>query len=125
MTSQYWKLPENAKDLIDAVQWAAGARMSLEVKAPPNVVAELMEQKPAGELLIHLVNYGRVKTPSVSNIEVSVRIPQGKKASKVTLMSPDGGEDRQVNFVAKEDRITFTVPRLQTYTLALVTLAPR
>ena len=125
MTSQYWKLPENWKELVDAVQWAAGGRLSLEVKAPLTVVAELMEPKLAGELLVHFVNYGRVKTPSVSNIEVSVRIPQGKKASKVTLMSPDGGEERQVTFAAKDDRISFTVPRLQTYTLALVTLAPR
>jgi len=121
MTSQYWKLPENWKELIDSVRWAAGP-LSLEVKAPLTVVAEPMERKAAGEMLVHLVNYGRANTPSVSNIEVDLRLPQGKKVSKVKVLSPDGGIEREVSFTEREGRVRFVVPRLDTYTLAVVTL---
>ncbi|PYV26100.1 MAG: hypothetical protein DMG24_07820 [Acidobacteria bacterium] len=64
MTSEYWKLPVNWKELIDDVRWAAGGRLSLEVTAPPTVVAELAHQKQKDELIVHLVNYDVARIPS-------------------------------------------------------------
>jgi hypothetical protein len=122
MTWQYWKLPLNWKDLIAAVQWAANGRLSLEVKAPITVVAELMEQKPKNELLVHLVNYNVARTPAVRNIGVSVRVPEGKKAAGVSLLSPDAASTQTPRFTAKEGRVSFTVPQLKTYTLAIIQL---
>jgi len=122
MTSEYWKLPVNWQELIDAVKWAAGDQLSVEMNAPPTVVAELTEEKKKNEVLVHLLNYNVAKAPSVRNIEVSLRLPETKRASKVVLLSPDGGNSQAVPVALKNGRLTFTVPRLRTYTLAAVPL---
>jgi hypothetical protein len=122
MTSEYWKLPVNWKELVAAVEWVVGRRPSLEVKAPLTVVAEPMERKQHDELLVHLVNYDVARTPTVRNIEVSLRIPDGKTVTQVSLLSPDAPAAQSPRFTVKEERVAFTVPRLNTYTLAVLQL---
>jgi beta-galactosidase GanA len=123
MTSEYWKLPVNWKELVSAVEWAAGERLSIEVKAPQTVVAELIEQRQDNKLLVHLLNYDVGRTPEVRNIGVSLRVPDGKKVSEVSLLSPDEATEQAPSFTVKEGRVVFTVPRLETYTLAIVRLS--
>jgi hypothetical protein len=122
MTSDYWKLPVNQEELVEAVKWAAGQRMSLEVKAPLTVTAELMEQRQRVELLLHLLNYDAERTPSVVNIDVSLRLPQGKKVKNVSLLSPDGEASAALPVTAKDGRADFVVPRLETYDLLVIQL---
>ena len=124
MTSEYWKLPVNSRQLIDAVRWAAGGQLSLETNAPESVAAELMEGRKGKELLVHLLNYNVAKTPWVKGIEVSLLLPQTKSSSTVVLLSPDEENSQRVPSTLKNGRFTFTVPRLKTYTLATVELAP-
>ena len=120
MTSPYWKLPLNSRELIDAVRWAAGGRLSLEVTGPPTVVAELAHQKQKDELIVHLLNYDVARTPSVRSIGVDLRVHEGKKAVKIALISPDEGGTLSLPFSAKDGRVRFVVPRLKTYSLAVV-----
>ena len=122
MTSAYWKLPVNEQELMEAVKWAAGQRLWLEVKGPPTVTAELMEQKQKGELVLHLLNYDVVRTPSVSNIDVSLQITQGKKVKSVSLLSPDEQTPITLPATARDGRAGFIIPRLQTYDLVVVQL---
>ncbi len=122
MTSEYWKLPVNWKELIDDVRWAAGGRLSLEVTAPPTVVAELAHQKQKDELIVHLVNYDVARIPSVRNIGVDLRLHEREKAMKISLISPDEAGTLSLPFSAKDDRVRFVVPRLKTYSLAIVQL---
>ncbi len=122
MTSQYWKLPVNWREWIDAVRWAAGGRLSLQVTAAPTVVTELVEQKEKDELIVHLLNYDAARSPSVRNIAVDLRIPEGKKAMKISLISPDEESTLSLPPLQKNGGIAFTVPRLKTYSLAIVQL---
>ncbi|TAM82757.1 MAG: hypothetical protein EPN47_08885 [Acidobacteria bacterium] len=124
MSSKYWKLPLNWKELIDAVKWAADGRLSLEVNAPGTlaVVAELMEQPVEGRRLVHLVNFAGPQRKAVSNVAVSVELPEGKRVHVVTLLSPDTGENRTVAGRLEQGRVHFTVPGLNTYTLAVLEL---
>lgn len=122
MTSEYWKLPVNWKELVDSVKWAAGGRLSLEVTGPLTVVTELMEQKQKSKMLVHLLNYNVAQTPSVRNIEVSLQIPEGKNVSKVSLLSPDGKHTQSLAAAETNGRVNFTVPRLGTYSLAVIQL---
>jgi hypothetical protein len=123
MSSKYWKLPLNWKELIEGVKWAAGDRLSLEVNAPRTlaVVAELMEQPEKGRRLVHLVNYAGPQGNPVSNIEVAVELPEGKRTREVTLLTPDG-EGRTLSVKVDQGRAHFSVPRLDTYTLAVLEL---
>ena len=122
MTSQYWKLPVNWRQLIDAVKWAADGRVSLETNAPRTVVAELAEQTTKHELLLHLVNYDVARTPLVRNIEVGLLLPPAKRAGKVMLLSPDEKNSQTVQAALKNGRLTFVVPSMKTYTLATIPL---
>ncbi|HET9177247.1 MAG TPA: hypothetical protein VFQ24_02685 [Terriglobia bacterium] len=124
MSSRYWKLPLNWKEMIEAVRWAAGGRLSLEVNAPgaAAVVAELMEQPAQGRRLVHLVNYVGPQGKTVSDIEVSVELPAGKRTRAITLLSPDGNESQTVAGRVDRGRVDFAVPALDTYTLAVLDL---
>ncbi|HUX10958.1 MAG TPA: hypothetical protein VMW51_09970, partial [Terriglobia bacterium] len=123
MSSKYWKLPLNWKELIDGVRWAAG-RLSLEVKAPETaaVVAELMDQPGKGRRLVHLINFAGPQGDPVSNVEVAVEVPEGKESGRVTLLTPDGGQSRTVAGRTEAGRVHFAVPQLHTYTLAILEL---
>lgn len=125
MTSEYWKLPVNWEELIAGVKWAAGGGLSLEVDASKtlSVVAELIDQPGKDRSLVHLINYAEAQRSSVSSLEVSVEIPKGKRIQQVTLLTPDGAGSRSVSSRIEDGRVHFTVPHLQTYTLAILELA--
>lgn len=124
MTREYWKLPLNWEELIDAVKWAAGGRLSLEVEAPATqaVVAELMERPRQNQRLVHLINYAGPQGNAVSKVEVSVEIPQGKRVRQIRLLTPDGLGSRTATSRTKQGRVHFTVLHLQTYTVAVLEL---
>jgi hypothetical protein len=94
----------------------------VEASAPPTVVTEPMQQKEAGKLLLHLLNYDVARTPAVANIEVKFRLPRGASVAKVTLLSPDRADTPALAFKSAEGAVAFTVPRLATYDLAVIQL---
>ena len=120
MTSEYWKLPVNWKELVDSVKWAAGGRLSLEVTAPLTVVTELMEQKEKRRTLLHLLNYNVAQATPVRGVEVSLPIPAKEKLRKVLLLSPDAETAQPLAAKVSKGRVSFTVPRLETYSLAVI-----
>ena len=122
MTSEYWKLPVNAEELIAAVRWAAGGNLSLDVKAPPTVTAELLRQEKTGAMVVHLINYDALQHPVVNGVVVSVQIPDGKKVERISLLSPDEDKSLTIAPRLKGQRAEFTVPRLATYSLVVINL---
>jgi len=122
MTSQYWKLPLNSGELLEAVKWAADEKLSLEVTAPStqNVVVEVMKQE--SRRLVHLLNYDVVRNPRVAGIEVNVDIPEGKKVSQVKVLSPDREGEQTVERTDKGSQVQFRVPELATYNLVVIQL---
>ncbi len=122
MTSEYWKLPVNWKELVDTVEWATGGRFSMEVGAPLTVVSELMIQKQKDSLLVHLLNYAAAETPPVKNIQVNLQIPAGKNLAGVWLFSPDEEALQSPPTTMKNGRLAFTVPQMKTYVVAAIQL---
>ena len=122
MTSEYWKLPVNWRELVDSVRWAAGGWLSLEVTAPPTVITELTEQKEKRRMLLHLLNYNVSQAAPVRGVEVSLQIPEKEKLRKVSLLSPDAESAQSLAAKVNDRRVSFTVPRLGTYGLAVIQL---
>jgi hypothetical protein len=122
MTSEYWKLPLNWKEIVDSVRWAAGGSFSLEVNAPATVITEPMAQPQAKKLLVHLVNYNVARSPAVANIDVTFRLPRNASVAKVTLLSPDRADAQTLSHKVQDGAVVFTVPRLATYDLAVIQL---
>lgn len=110
-------LPTNGSELLTAVRWAANAPLTVEVKAPETVTMSLYHQ-PGGRRILHLVNYD--KQNPVSNIAVSMQLPQGKTAAKVSLLSPGSGAARTLAASVNGRELHFTVPRLSVYSLVVI-----
>jgi hypothetical protein len=127
MSSQYWKLPLNWDELVEAVRWAAGGTFSLEVEASetPSLVAELIGQPEHNRRIVHLLNYAAPQGSRVGNVRVEVELPEGKRVRQVTLLTPDGGEAASTAPSQLENgRVLFTVPHLKTYAMAVIDLEP-
>jgi hypothetical protein len=124
MSFQYWKLPLNWQEIIEAVRWAAGGKFSLEVEAPMTlaVTAEIMQQPGKNRRLVHLLNYAAPEGLRVSGVRVEVELPESKQVRQATLLSPDGGEPVTTPIETSLNRARFTVPHLNTYTLAVLDL---
>jgi hypothetical protein len=125
MTSEFWKLPLNAQELVDSVKWAGGGSALLEADASQTIVLELLEQAEKGKWLLHMINYHAARNPSAGAVRVSLRVPDGWEVEDVTVMSPDrasgqGVTHQQITQSGGETRVTFTVPELQTYNLVVV-----
>ncbi|HEY3841270.1 MAG TPA: beta-galactosidase trimerization domain-containing protein [Bryobacteraceae bacterium] len=116
MTSDYWKLPLNAQQIVDEVRWAAGG-VSLEVKGPSTLVVEPEEQPSTGRVIVHMVNYDDEAHSSIDNVQISMKLPSAKK---VQLLSPDSAAPVAAAVTLSKGGITFTVPHIRTYEIAVV-----
>jgi hypothetical protein len=110
-------LPQNRAELLDAVRWAAGRPLEVEVKAPDTVTMSLYRQQ-GGRQLLHLVNYD--DKHAVSNIPVVLRVPAEKRIASVTLLSPDPGVGQSISCRQQGGELSFTIPRLEVYDLVIV-----
>ena len=115
-----WKLPRNHAELLAAVEWAARGALSARVSAPPSVTMELAARPDGGTLLLHLVNYD-FRHPA-EGIDVSLRAPAGTAGAEVSLESPDGSAAAAIRATVRDGQISFRVPRLAVYSLAVVRL---
>jgi hypothetical protein len=117
--NEYWKLPKNYPELIAAVQWAAGGKLSVSVQAPPSVAAELVEQKSSGNWILHLVNFDFNR--AVDNIAVNLSLPEGRELKEALLETPDGSEPQVLQSTNTGGIVSFRVPRLRVYDLVHLT----
>jgi len=123
MTSQYWKLPLNAQEILNEIKWAADG-LSLEVKGPQTLIAEQHIQD-GGKLLVHLLNYDAERHTSVDNVEVSVQLPHGKAVAGIRMLSPDTKTALDLKPVLNQEWVRFTVPAVQTYSVAVIQFRDR
>ncbi len=81
MSSRFWKLPVNSKEMIESVKWASGNSLSINIEAPLTVTMELNLKEDKSALILHLLNFDS-RNPSVKNIKVDAQVPEGKKAGE-------------------------------------------
>jgi hypothetical protein len=119
-SNEYWKLPKNHEELVEAVRWAARGQFSASVDAPLWVTMELAEQKSTKTWLLHLLNF-RIEAP-LRDIPVEVRIPDGIRLREAILESPDGLHSQALDFSGRQGVVRFSVPKLSIYNV--ITLRP-
>ena len=105
-------------DIGRALRQSAGGQFSFDVSAGEGLYAEYTSTP--GHQLIHLVNF-QVEQP-VKDVKLSMAIPHGKKVKRVRLASPDQKQDQTIRFTKKGREISFTVPEVGTYSIAVVEL---
>lgn len=122
MTSQYWKLPVNWKELIESLQWATDNSLSLSIEAPLTVTMELTQKEDKSTLFLHLLNFNTEKDQLVKDISVGLRIPKGKQVNELLMLTPDRKGSESLPFNVKDGRVVFKVPRLEVYNLVVIKL---
>jgi hypothetical protein len=105
-------------DVVSAVSRACDNRLSVSIRAGAGICSELTEQP--GRRLVHLVNY-RVDGP-VKDVSVRLRLPPWRRIKAVTLVSPEREKDFEVSFQEGDGLITFIVPQVCVYEIAVVTM---
>ena len=106
-------------DWLDAIRRACGGQLSLSVACDSKAIcAELTEQP--NRRMVHLVNYSAGEP--AKNAAVRVALPKGRAARSVTLASPERAADLTVPFKQESGAVTFTVPAVGVYEIAIVTL---
>jgi hypothetical protein len=123
---------EDARAAADAIVAELGQAGAADITAPFTVRATLYRQP--NRLVLHLVNYDREpgarednrggppdeRPQAVENIAVSLPLPQGIAPTAVTLLAPDRDQPLKLDFQVNQGRITFTVPRLLVYGIAVI-----
>lgn len=120
MTNRYWKLPKNYAEIPGLIKWAAKDNLSIALKAPDYVTAELTKSFDKSKIMLHLVNYNTKRNDLLTNIEVSIEIPEGLIPQQVRLFSPDLNEIQTIPFEISRNRINYVVPQLHVYDLVVV-----
>lgn len=92
--------------------------LSLTVDGPDGLCCEFVEQ--SGRRLVHLVNYHDEQP--VHEIRVQLHLPAGKHATSVVLASPEHTEDRTLPYQQQDGAVSFTVPEVGVYEIAVVNL---
>lgn len=105
-------------DIGKALLQAVDGHYAANVTAPEGLYAEYTSV--AGRQLVHLVNF-RPEQP-VKNVKVSLLVPDGKKVTRVSVASPDQKGDRAIKFNKKGHTISFMVPEVDTYSIAVMEL---
>ncbi len=120
---RHWKLARNHEELVAAVEWAAARPLSARVFAPLSVTMELAQQKNSGAILLHLVNFD-YRHP-VQNIDVDLNVAAASSRTfEITVESPDeGSKASTIRATERAGRLSFRIPRLSTYILAVIRAA--
>ncbi len=105
-------------DVLGAVRELCGTDESLSIRAPSGLCVELTQQPD--RRLLHLVNY-RTDEPA-NNVEISVRLPASRSVASVVLAGPQVAEDIRLPFEVREGSVTFTVPQVDIYGIAIITM---
>ncbi|MCX6620735.1 MAG: beta-galactosidase [Acidobacteria bacterium] len=115
----YWRVPRNSEELIQAIRYANGRPFAAEFKgAPLTTVMELLEKKDGTETVLHFLNY-RIQ-PRAPAVDVTLRIPPGKHVKGVELLSPDNNTAGAVKFTEAAGRLQFTIPQTEVYHVAVI-----
>jgi hypothetical protein len=117
--NRFWKAPRNRAEIAEAVRWAAGEEMPVEVSGPPFLVVHLVRQPKQRRMLLHLVNYDR-KTPSIDGVEARCRLAEAQAVKEVRVYSPDREQPVMLEARTAEGRVSFTAPSVKIYSVVAV-----
>lgn len=124
--TEQWENPLNAADLLNAIRWAAGGMLSLEVDAPEGVAVELLTpaspsgRATAGEstLLLHLLNF-KLESP-VSSASIRLRLPIGKKVTRASLLTYPAETEIEIPFTQTGITLKAALPAFDPYALLIL-----
>jgi hypothetical protein len=119
--NRYWKRPANWLELCEGIRWAAGGPLPMEIVGPPSLAVNLVSQIGQRRLIVHLVNYAARQKGTDPSAEIKVLLPAGVAIQSVQLLTPDPQNVVSPAFCQDGRMVSFQIPTIKTYTLAVVT----
>lgn len=116
--SEFWKRPKNWKDFVDLVQWAAEDRVLIQLDGPRGIALNYTGQILKKRAFVHLVNYDRAA--AAKSVEVGVRLPDNRQASRITVGAPGSKAMQTVAFSKNAALTVFRIPDVKTYSLVTI-----
>jgi len=107
---------EESNDVIGAIRRICDGQLSVSIRAGSGLCAELTEQP--GRRLVHLVNYN-TDNPA-KDVSVLLRLPAGRRAKTVTLVSPERRSELEAEFQERNDLVIFDVQQVGVYEIAVI-----
>jgi hypothetical protein len=107
-------------DVGDALRRACPDGPSVEVRTTSAGLCAEYTRQPK-RWLVHLVNY-RLDAPA-KDVAVTIRLPKNATVRSVTLVSPERATDTVIAHEAREGVVTFAVPSVGVYEIAVVEFA--
>jgi hypothetical protein len=129
----YYQTPPSADQVLTAIKDHLGRTVQMVDNISPYAIAHLrlnawFQPQGSGRLAVHIVNYnvplgiskgGQVQ--KLDNVVVSCPLSSSLAATSVRLYSPESnGPAQVVPFQVTNGLVTFTIPSLRIYTVALV-----
>lgn len=118
--NRFWKLPKNWRQLLDAVRWASGGELALEIDGPPYLIANIVSRSSDNMQALHLLNYNYKSRSSAESIPVTWRLPKAKRSLSARLLRPGREPENLVLSDIGGSRIHFVVPSVDTYAVVVV-----
>jgi len=118
--NQFWRRPANWQALIESVEWAANGDLAARVTGPEYLAVNLVSQAEPRRMLLHLVNYNARSGRSTGPVAVTCRLPSRLAAKEVSVYSPDLEAPVRIEVRNEAAGVTFTVPDVKVYSIAVV-----
>jgi hypothetical protein len=121
MSPQDWVLPANHVEIFRMVVDALPDGLAITTEAPLTTVLELVNRAQTRETIVHFVNFDQqgVAEP----FTVTVRKQYDAPVTSVMRFSPDTDEPVKLSFKESRDRMAFTVPATQLYSMVVISHA--
>ncbi len=113
-----WVLPQNHKEIYEAIVGGLTKGLSLETEAPLTMAAELYRRPESRETILHLVNFDREKPASPFAAKIRTQFPGPVKSVK--CFSPDADDPVSLQFRESGDKVAFTVPPTRVYSMVVI-----
>jgi len=110
--TRYWKLPQNADEIVEAIRFLDSEAIPLTISAPRGVIAELQKGKKEN-IIIHLLNFN--SSAQTGNIFLTITLPEIKNISKIIAYFPEKEKSEESSFEKKNHSISLTINGLSTY----------
>lgn len=118
--------PLSAKTVVDAL--LANLGRTIELVTPLLRINGWIRNAPASRIVLHLLNYAVPlgienggKVQPLSDVDVSCPLPGSMNVTSVRIYSPEvDGAPEPVSFEATDGIVTFTIPTIRVYSLAVI-----
>ena len=112
-----WVVPEKANEVRRSLVWLLGDGPTFEVGTQRGVLANYYRQPVTERYYAHLVN---LTDQRVAHVLVRMRLPDGRRVTSVSVMSPDGRNHERIEWRMENNSLIAVLESLDVYAIVAI-----